>query len=126
LIQVFSEVVRASSLSNLATFCEVIKFGIHPFINQIFNHTIQLIQVEKEKIVKRSCLQVFNKLLYCMDESIFETIDLKRLVQILKNLEYFETSLEIKENANIVLNQIQEYSRSILFVSESQSTLKFL
>jgi hypothetical protein len=61
-----------------------------------------------------------------MDESIFETIDLKRLVQILKNLEYYEASFEIKENANIVLNQIQEYSRSILFVSEPQSTLKFL
>eukprot|EP01080_Neovahlkampfia_damariscottae_P010167 gene10167-2587_t len=121
-----NEIVRASSLSNIAMFCQVIRFGIHPYINQIFDFTIQLIQTEKSIIVKRSCLQVFSKLIHCIDEEIFHEIDMKKLVQILKNIQYFDKSLEIVENSKILLNEIEEFARNFLGTEEPKSTLKFL
>ena len=107
-------------------FCQVIRFGIHPFLVQIFDHTMKLIQSEKEIIVKRSCLQVFSKLIYCIDEKIFHEIDVKKLVQVLKNIQYFDKSMEIVENSKILLNEIEDFARSLLSSEEPKSTLKFL
>jgi len=68
------ETLRASALSNLAELCEVLGFGLLPFVSTIMELILQLILVERQPQVRRGAVNAIYQLLIGLDEKIFQVI----------------------------------------------------
>src|ERR1700733_13543767 len=81
-----SELVRASSISNLATICKMLHWGLHSYVQQIMDNVVSLLMTEKSVEVRRAIIVVFTKLLEGLGMDVFQVIPhhLKTIYRYLK------------------------------------------
>jgi len=105
--------VRASSLSNLATICELINFAVHPYVVEIVSCVQHILQTDKEDEVIRGGLFLLLLLFEALDVEVFELIPtqikgLYRLLQSIKQhssdeVSIFHCTLALKQIDQIIL-----------------------
>ena len=102
--------IRASSLSNLAELCKHLKFALQPFIREILDCIYSIIYSEKEVEVRRGAVFVIELLFRGLSTEIFEIIpnDLKKLYQLLKNLQSSETDEITQYHATLALQDLNQ------------------
>jgi len=101
-------VIKASSLSNLATMCETLKFAIHPFISELINMIPSLLSSEKETEVRRGILFLLSMLIKGLGNDVWSLIEneLKDVYRALKNLEEFDRDDICRVHARVALFEL--------------------
>jgi len=66
--------IRASGLSNIAELCKMLRFGLHPYLEEIVECVFALSTTDREVEVKRGCIFVLYLLLEGLGVDSFEMI----------------------------------------------------
>eukprot|EP01117_Protostelium_nocturnum_P004751 TRINITY_DN1724_c0_g2_i2.p1 TRINITY_DN1724_c0_g2~~TRINITY_DN1724_c0_g2_i2.p1 ORF type:complete len:519 (+),score=153.13 TRINITY_DN1724_c0_g2_i2:265-1821(+) len=66
--------IRASSLSNLAELCKLMRFALHPYIREILECIFSVMNADKEREVRRGAVFAITLLLRGLGRDIFELI----------------------------------------------------
>ncbi|GAM18866.1 hypothetical protein SAMD00019534_020410 [Acytostelium subglobosum LB1] len=109
--------VRASSLSNLATLCELLKFSIDQYMVELFGCLEGILRSEKEVEVRRGAIFVFQLLLKGIGMEAFSLIpdQLKNIYQILKFIESTDKDIVCKHHAVMALQELDSITRQFIF-----------
>jgi len=66
--------IRQSSLSNLASMCELLRFAVHPWLHTILRTVCDALALDAEAIVRRGAIFVFVSLLRGLGRDVLEFI----------------------------------------------------
>eukprot|EP00026_Physarum_polycephalum_P001945 Phypoly_transcript_01948.p1 GENE.Phypoly_transcript_01948~~Phypoly_transcript_01948.p1 ORF type:complete len:950 (+),score=91.12 Phypoly_transcript_01948:150-2852(+) len=107
--------MRASSLSLLASFCEIMRFALHPYIQEILLAVNSIIASDSEPIVRRGGIFVFKQLLVSMGADIFTLIpeEMKNIYHRLKITETYDKDDLCKYHARAVLADLDDLMRPV-------------
>ncbi|KYQ90522.1 hypothetical protein DLAC_09147 [Tieghemostelium lacteum] len=115
--------VRMSSLSNIATICELLHYSIQRYLVEILHCIHSILQSEKLVEIRRSAIFVFILLLKGLGKDSFELIpdQLLSLYNTLKNLEFYETDEISKSHARSALYELSNITKSFVFPNSENS-----
>ncbi len=53
--------VRASSLANIGTMCEILNWALHPYVHEIIHAVLSVLQLERDELVRRAAVLVLGR-----------------------------------------------------------------
>lgn len=115
--------IKASTLSNLAQLCKMLRFALHPYIVEIISSVVSILQIEKDSEVRRGAVFLIHFLFRGLGLDVFQVLDIKQRNQLYDQLKIvYNSDLEddvTKFHANEAL---KEYSRitEALFVPKNE------
>ncbi|XP_049848251.1 transport and Golgi organization protein 6 homolog [Schistocerca gregaria] len=114
--------MRASALADLAETCELLKYGLLPFIEEIMATMYELIVVEKDEHVRRGGVYLLTRLFKGLSEDILKVIPghLKRLKSVLALVELEDKDVVTREHARLALLEL-EHSLNIAVASNIEN-----
>jgi hypothetical protein len=120
--------IKTSSLSNISTFCEIIKFGIFEYLDDIIDCVSYLITKDEDVNVRKSCVRVFKSIFYTFRGDSFKILDekTKQIIVILKNVSFYDHDELVKYNSKILLEEIYSITKEKIVPFQPNSILKFI
>ncbi|XP_004348930.1 hypothetical protein CAOG_02180 [Capsaspora owczarzaki ATCC 30864] len=111
-----SAMMRASSLSNLATACQIMRFALHPIINEILACIESVLQTESEAEVRRGAAHVLTRLLRGLGIDVLELIPdrLKSIYRLLRATQRSDPDPATRQHATYALREISSVMRRLL------------
>ena len=110
------DLIRVSTLSNLAEFCSVLKFRLNIYITEIMICIECTLKSDRSLEVKRACIMYFHLLLNNLDQTSLYAIEneLRNIYKLLKNV--YNTTLDdlIQLHAQLALEQLNRIATEIL------------
>eukprot|EP01133_Synstelium_polycarpum_P008955 gene8955-10501_t len=109
--------VRASSLSNIATMCELLKFAIDAYLVETIECITSILRGEREVEVRRGAIYVFQLLLKGLGLDAFSSIptSLSSIYTTLKYVESSDTDPVCKYHARSALSELETITKQFLF-----------
>lgn len=110
------DLIRVSTLSNLAEFCSVLRFKLNIYITEIM-HCLQCTLKSDPSIeVKRACIMFFYLLLNNLEPATLPAVEseLRNMYSLLKTV--YSTTLDdlIQLHAQLALEQLNRIAKEIL------------
>lgn len=110
------DLIRVSTLSNLAEFCSVLGFKLNVYITEIMVCLEYTLKSDPSIEVKRACIMFFHLLLNNLDAHSLAAIEseLRNMYSLLKNV--YNTTLDdlIQLHAQLALEQLNRIAKEIL------------
>ncbi|EAL68518.1 hypothetical protein DDB_G0278691 [Dictyostelium discoideum AX4] len=115
--------VRTSSLSNLATLCEMMHYSIDSYLVEILLCTNSILKSDPEIEVRRGAIFIFQQLLQGLGMSSFQVIpdELKSIYNTLKNVEFYDQDEVCKYHARSTLYDLEKITKTFIFPNHSDS-----
>jgi len=103
---------KAEALNNLASLCETLRFGVAPYMQDILDCTLQLLQQQQPMShvqIRRACIQVLARLARGMDTELFDLLpgQTNKIVHAVRTAEFYDPDALVKHNAHMVNEQIE-------------------
>lgn len=123
------DLIRVSSLSNLAEFCSVLKFKLNIYITEIMICIEYTLKSDPSLEVKRACIMFFHLILNNLDKSSLVSIEseLRNIYKLLKTV--YNTTLDdlIQLHAQLALEQLARIAKELLLTLNAlpDSNLEF-
>lgn len=119
--------MRASSLSNIGEICELLRFGLIPYIEEIMAMIYDILLAEKDSHVRRGALHLIRNLFKGLSKDILLVIPshLQRLAALLESIEASSDDLILREHARDALELYRDGIESAI-VSASTASTNFL
>lgn len=107
--------MKASSLSNLATVAELLRFAIQPFMQDIV-HCATVLSTDPDKDVRRAVLFLFLRIVKGLGKDMFDAMkdQVRHIVQLLKKVQFYDTDGLIRHNAAMIVDQIGDILHDVL------------
>lgn len=107
--------LRASSLSNLASVCELMRFSLHPFIHDIVNVLAERLRGDPSADVRLGCLFVLSRLFAGMGVESLELLAerLKEIHQLLRHTSEIDVDAGVRGRAREVLGLMNDITRAV-------------
>nr|CAG4712874.1 unnamed protein product [Naegleria fowleri] len=105
------ELVRASSVSNLATLVQILKFGVHPFVQDIIDCASYVLNFDKSEHVRRAAVLIFDRFAKTFKTELFEVCEAATLDQfktILNKAAFYDTDEIVRVNAKTVICEMDD------------------
>lgn len=102
---------RASALSNLASLCELLKFAVHPYLQEVIECTCTILQSNSEHVlVQRQCVHIIQRLVYGFQTHLFDFLPehVQRITHSLQTAQFYNADQLIKHNSQIVLEDLEQ------------------
>jgi hypothetical protein len=98
--------LRASSLSNIAEVCELLRWSLLPYIEEIMAMVFTILQVEKDDYVRRGSVNLLKQLFKGLRKDSVSIISdhLKNIVSHLEIIEESDRDMVMREHARVALN----------------------
>lgn len=110
------DLIRVSTLSNLAEFCSVLKFKLNIYITEIMICIEYTLKSDPSIEVKRACIMFFHLLLNNLDHTSLHAIEseLRNIYSLVKHV--YNTTLDdlIQLHAQLALEQLDRIARELL------------
>lgn len=90
------ETFRASNLSNLARVCELLRFGIHPFLYELLECVEAVGRHDPSPQARRGAVHVITCVLHGLGKDAFQA-----LADVLKRVFLFLTDMEDKDSDDV-------------------------
>ncbi|KAK5582970.1 hypothetical protein RB653_004560 [Dictyostelium firmibasis] len=115
--------VRTSSLSNLATLCEMLHYSIDSYLVEILLCTNAILKSDPEIEVRRGGIFIFQQLLQGLGMSSFQLIpdELKSIYNTLKNVEFYDQDEVCKYHARSALYDLEKITKTFIFPNHSDN-----
>lgn len=104
-------VFRASALSNLATLCELLKYAVHPYMQEVVECTCTILQSTQEHVlVQRQCVHILQRLVHGFQTHLFDFAPehVKRITHSLQAAQFYNTDQLVKHNSQVVLEDLEQ------------------
>lgn len=117
--------MRASSLSNIGEVCEMLRFGLLPYIEEIMAMIYDILLVEKDPHVRRGSVHLLRQLFKGLSKDILVVIPshLKRIYTLLEAIEDSSDDLILREHATGALELYRDGIESALQSTAAPSPL---
>ncbi len=88
----------------------MLKFGIHPYLQDIIDCAGQLLSLDKDAQVRRAALYVFIRMVKSMGIEVTELLPehLEQMIALLQKVEFYDKDSLIKHNAYELLQEIEQ------------------
>ncbi|XP_038077559.1 transport and Golgi organization protein 6 homolog [Patiria miniata] len=116
-------VVRASSLSNLADVCKLLRFSLGPNLHEVLNCLMTILRSDPELQVRRACVLVLTLLLRGLGKDAITVLEgvMKDIYRSLKLALSVETDDVIRLHCQLALEEIDVFMREYLFPKQTLS-----
>ncbi|KAL9655140.1 hypothetical protein ABK040_008916 [Willaertia magna] len=105
------ELLRASALSNMATLVEILKFGVHPYIQDILDCCSYVLTFDESEHVRRAAILIFDRLVKTFKIEIFDLfndVTSSKLTELLKRVAFYDNDDLVKINANAIISELDD------------------
>lgn len=110
------DLIRVSTLSNLAEFCAVLGFKLNVYITEIMLCLECTLKSDPSIEVKRACIMFFHLLLNNLDANSLAAVEseLRNMYSLLKNV--YSSTLDdlVQLHAQLALEQLNRIAKEIL------------
>ncbi|KAK7483036.1 hypothetical protein BaRGS_00025699 [Batillaria attramentaria] len=112
--------VRASSVSNLAELCQLLRFALAPVLQEVLSCCSSLL-IGEETIVRRAAALTLAKILEGLDSDALTVLDsnLRDIYRLLKKLHEQDPDDAVRLHANMALVQLDSVARGYLFPKQT-------
>ncbi|KAG2393977.1 hypothetical protein C9374_003741 [Naegleria lovaniensis] len=114
------EWVRASSISNLATLVQILRFGVHPFVQDIIDCASYVLNFDQSEHVRRAAVLIFDRFAKTFQTDLFEVFTESTLDQfktILNNTAFYDKDEIVRVNAKAVICEMNDFQDERLYPS---------
>lgn len=120
--------IRASSLSNIAELCEILRFALLPFIEEIMDMCYDILMAEKDMHVRRGCVHLLAQLFKGLQKDVFQVIPthLKRISELLEAIEDSDKDEVMRAHAKRALDMYTEAVQLFFEKSADDAKANFL
>ncbi|EFC41592.1 predicted protein [Naegleria gruberi] len=111
------ELVRASSLSNMATLVQILKFGVHPFLQDIMDCASYILKFDSSEQVRRAAVFIYHSFTKTFKTDLSEILDGKNLNHFKQSLErsaFYDKDEIVRINAKSVLSEVDDNDTELL------------
>jgi hypothetical protein len=118
--------MRASALSNIAELCELLRYGLLPYIEEIMAMVYDILLVEKDDHVRRGCVNLIKQLFKGLQKDSIAIIPghLKRIIPLLHTIQESDRDMVLREHARIAIQQYETGIEAI--INEATKNPQFL
>jgi len=101
--------MRASSLSNIGELCEMLRFGLLPYIEELMAMIYDILTTEKDEHVRRGCVNLVRQLFRGLAKDILLVIPdhLRRLRGLLEAMMYHDSDVVVREHARLAMEMYE-------------------